>query len=290
MADSKISQLTSGAPAQAGDEYVVARSGANYKLTLTNIAASMPPIGATTPNTGSFTSLTNSGNLTFSSTGQRITGDFGNATIANRLAFQNSVTNANTPVNAIPNGTATGAGFRGYGASDPTNAPSVSVFQIGTTDSRIASEINGTASYTPMTFYTGGSERLRIDTAGQIGIGGANYGTSGQVLTSGGSGAAPSWATVAGLPTMNIVTGTSQTAVTNNQYVLTNAAATTVTLPSSPSAGATVYITVANNLTTNVVARNGQNIQSLAEDMTLNAAYAAVQLRFADATRGWVLT
>jgi hypothetical protein len=170
--DKKISQLASGAPAQAGDEYVVARSGANYKLTLTNIAASMPPIGATTPNTGSFTSLTNSGNLTFSSTGQRITGDMANATLTNRLAFQNSVTNANTPVNAIPNGTGTGAGFRGYGASDPTNAPSVSVFQIGTTDSRIASEINGTASYTPMTFYTGGSERMRLDTSGNLGVGG----------------------------------------------------------------------------------------------------------------------
>jgi hypothetical protein len=37
MADSKISQLTSGAPAQAGDEYVIARSGANYKLTGTNL-------------------------------------------------------------------------------------------------------------------------------------------------------------------------------------------------------------------------------------------------------------
>ena len=30
------------------------------------------------------------------------------------------------------------------------------------------------------------SEKLRIDTAGQLGIGGANYGSSGQVLTSGG--------------------------------------------------------------------------------------------------------
>ena len=60
MADKKISQLTSGAPAQAGDEYIVARSGANYKLTLTNIAASMPPIGATTPNTGAFTTLSDS--------------------------------------------------------------------------------------------------------------------------------------------------------------------------------------------------------------------------------------
>lgn len=94
----------------------------------------------------------------------------------------------------------------------------------------------------------------------------------------------------AGLPTMNIVTGTTQTAVAGNQYVLTNASATTVTLPASPSLGDTVWVTVANGLTTNVVARNGKNIQGLAEDMTLNAAYASAQLRFVDNTEGWVLT
>lgn len=37
MADTKISALASGAPAQAGDEYVIARSGANFKLTGTNL-------------------------------------------------------------------------------------------------------------------------------------------------------------------------------------------------------------------------------------------------------------
>ena len=41
-------------------------------------------------------------------------------------------------------------------------------------------------------------ERLRIGSAGQIGIGGANYGTSGQVLTSGGGSAAPTWAEAGG--------------------------------------------------------------------------------------------
>lgn len=38
------------------------------------------------------------------------------------------------------------------------------------------------------------SERFRIGPSGQLGIGGATYGSSGNVLTSGGSGAAPSWA------------------------------------------------------------------------------------------------
>ena len=41
---------------------------------------------------------------------------------------------------------------------------------------------------------TNNTERLRIGNAGQLGIAGANYGTSGQVLTSQGSGSAPVWA------------------------------------------------------------------------------------------------
>ena len=40
---------------------------------------------------------------------------------------------------------------------------------------------------------TEGSERVRVGPAGQIGIAGANYGTSGQVLTSGGASGAISW-------------------------------------------------------------------------------------------------
>ena len=37
MADTKISALTSGAPAQATDATVIARAGANYKLTVSDI-------------------------------------------------------------------------------------------------------------------------------------------------------------------------------------------------------------------------------------------------------------
>jgi hypothetical protein len=42
------------------------------------------------------------------------------------------------------------------------------------------------------------TEKLRINNVGAIGIGGANFGTSGQVLTSGGSGGPVSWTTVGG--------------------------------------------------------------------------------------------
>ena len=48
----------------------------------------------------------------------------------------------------------------------------------------------------PLVLNTNQTERFRVGTSGQLGVGGANYGTSGQVLTSGGASSAVSWATV----------------------------------------------------------------------------------------------
>jgi hypothetical protein len=47
-------------------------------------------------------------------------------------------------------------------------------------------------------FQANAAERLRIANTGALGLSGANYGSSGQVLTSQGSGSAPQWATPAG--------------------------------------------------------------------------------------------
>jgi hypothetical protein len=63
------------------------------------------------------------------------------------------------------------------------------------------------------------TERLRIGSAGQFGIAGANYGTAGQVLTSGGSGAAPSW-TAPGAPSGSLL------AAPYNVYATTAASGT----------------------------------------------------------------
>ena len=52
-------------------------------------------------------------------------------------------------------------------------------------------------------FETNGSERLRIGSSGQIGIAGANYGSSGQVLTSAGSGSAVTWSAIPTQVTLN---------------------------------------------------------------------------------------
>ena len=50
---------------------------------------------------------------------------------------------------------------------------------------------------------TEGSERLRVGPAGQIGLSGANYGTSGQLLTSSGNASAATWTTVSAAPTIS---------------------------------------------------------------------------------------
>lgn len=96
-------------------------------------------------------------------------------------------------------------------------------------------------------------------------------------------GVTASWQSLGGPVT--VVSGTSQTAVAGNHYVLTNVAATTVTLPASPASGDTVWITWTNTLTTNIIARNAQTIMGDASDMTLDAATnGTVQLRFVNSS------
>ena len=83
-----------------------------------------------------------------------------------------------------------------------TGNPYVSFNQAGTRRSFIQHNDSGNflklaSEYGGISFFTGTGgaeiERLRIGSSGQIGISGANYGNSGQVLTSNGSGSAPSW-------------------------------------------------------------------------------------------------
>ena len=152
--------------------------------------------GSFSGTSGTFTSLSDSGNLTFTGTGNRILADFTNATIANRAAIQSSTTNGNTVVGALPNGTATGSAFQAYNNATPTNASLLSL-EASSTATTLASSIRGSGTYLPMAFNVNGTESLRLLTTGAISFGssGTAYGTSGQVLTSQGN-AAPTWTTL----------------------------------------------------------------------------------------------
>lgn len=118
------------------------------------------------------------GNLSFSSTAQRITGDTSNATLSNRLALQNSVTNGNTSLNFLPNGTATISSILLFNNSDPTNAAYGGIF-TSSTEVRFQSARTGSGTYLPLTVFTNGIEQARFDLNGNFLLGTTSNGADG---------------------------------------------------------------------------------------------------------------
>jgi hypothetical protein len=108
--------------------------------------------------------------LTFGSTAQRIIGDFSDATVANRLAFQTSTVNGNTRVTVIPNGTGTITSINLHDVPDPTNSSAAQVNMVSGSAMQVVSNRFGTGAYLPMTFLTDGSEQMRLTSTG-LGIG-----------------------------------------------------------------------------------------------------------------------
>ena len=100
----------------------------------------------------------------------------------------------------------------------------------------VTGNVNSTS---PLLLQTGGSERFRITGNNELGIAGANYGSAGQVLTSGGSGSAVTWSAIPTQVTINnnaanrIITGEGGTTLNGESNLTFDGQTLTITAPTN---------------------------------------------------------
>jgi hypothetical protein len=139
-------------------------------------AAFTGTVGATTPYSGAFTTLSATGDVTLAST-KYIKGDFTNATLLSRTLVQSSTTNGATEITVVPNGTSTSSGIEVYAAATPTNTNFGSLTQ-STTITTLSADKAGSGTYGDLTFKTTGTEQGRLNANGGWGFGATNPSTS----------------------------------------------------------------------------------------------------------------
>ena len=194
-------------------------TAANFKTCSTNVhsvgveAAGINVLGGDTP-IGAGSTIYNSGAAIFTGIITAPSAVFtGNVSIAGTLTYEdvtsidsigiitarsdirangNIVGDNATNVSGINNVTATA--FYGNGA----NLTGIDATKIITGNTQVQTIDTGSDGHVKIS--TEGGERFRVSSGGQIGLSGANYGSSGQVLTSQGSGSAAAWTTVIGVP------------------------------------------------------------------------------------------
>lgn len=188
------------------------------------------------------------GNLNFSGNGLEITGDFSNATRANRLALQTSTVNGNTRVPILPNGTSRIAGIDCYDGTDPDNASFLQVHADGTSGHvGLNSGKTGTAPTRNLEFQINGVTGAKLNEAN----GGFQY-----------------------LQSVNAQTGTTYT-LTADDYAdfitFNNASPITVTLPQQSTLTTTTgFWCKVRNLGVGVITFVKQGAETLDGNTTLN--------------------
>lgn len=214
------------------------------------------------------------------------------------LALQNVTNESKATMFTTPAFTGL-ADFTGTGAILPAST-AIAAASGATGGQLITSQgTAGTAGAAFITFHRPSAYaiHLGLDTDNKLKVGGFSMGAVsyelfhlgniGTILTSSHVTTALGYTPASGGGLAPVVISTNTTATAGSVYVIT--ASLTLTLPASPSAGNLVRWSDTSGLVTVVIARNGQNIMGLAQDLTLNTVYSSGQLMFADATRGWVL-
>jgi len=123
----------------------------------------------------------------------------------------------------------------------------------GVNGSATTPAIQGTDTNTGLSFgtdeislNTAGTERFRVGSAGQFGIGGATYGTDGHVLTSTGASSAPAWEA---LPSSGKILQVVQGSYNTNTAISTNAptySSTGLSAAITPSATSSKILVLVN--------------------------------------------
>jgi len=85
----------------------------------------------------------------------------------------------------------------------------------------------------------------------------------------------------------NITTTSTNKTLSNLEYCTVTQNNLTITLPLSPSVGNKVMVGISSNFDNTTIARNGSNIMSLAEDMTIDFGYVTLSLIYINSTLGW---
>ena len=288
MANTKISALTSGNPAQSSDEIPIARSGANYKITAGSIAALGGDVDGPASavdnqialfdsTTGKLIKAATTTGLLKASSGviaQAVSGtDYAPATSGTAILYGNNAGGFSNVT--VGSGLSFSAGtLSASGGAGTVTSVDVSGGTTGLTTSGGPVTSSGTITLAGTLTESNGGTGETTYTNGQLLIGNASGGLTKATLTAGsnvtitnGDGAITIAASSGGggLTWQAVQTG-NFTAVSGNAYpVNTTSAAITVTLPASPSAGDSITLTdYAGTFATNnmVVAGNGKKINS----------------------------
>jgi hypothetical protein len=184
MADTKISALASGAPAQGTDETVIARSGSNYKLTVAQITGYLgTPITVANGGTGAATltgyvkgngtsAMTASATVPGSDVSGNITGNAANVTgtvaVANGGTGQTSYTDGQLLIgNSTGNTLAKSTLTAGSGISITNGSGTITIAATGGGGSGTVTSVGGTGTVNGITL-TG-----TVTTSGNLTLGGA---------------------------------------------------------------------------------------------------------------------